>query len=356
MRLIRWIKEFIQCCSYENGNSYNSAKVYLVFMFSLLGFLFTFVLGLVNLFGENSNPFLTNFLLIGSPLLLVNLYFLKVTQNIALASMVVLYLYFALMVYLVYSGGIEKSGPLWIYTLAPVALYLHGLRKGLIDILLFLGIISFLMFYPDNMLLQAEYTTGYKIRIILSFIILTLLATFYEYSRTKLYMGMIDLNERIEHISKRDHLTALYNRRGYESRKGEMSSDSGVILMSDIDHFKAINDTYGHEIGDRVIYDVAKRIKANVREDDVVVRWGGEEFFIYLTHVNIDDAYNIAEKIRKSVEKMHIQYNGYNPIHVTISIGLAAINENSTLEQTIKNADSAMYLAKQAGRNKTLTY
>lgn len=154
-------------------------------------------------------------------------------------------------------------------------------------------------------------------------------------------------------LSHKDKLTNLFNRHyldtvlaEYEKRLGE-GFIFGIILI-DIDKFKNINDTYGHQIGDEVLKVMAEILTTNTRKIDTVGRWGGEEF---LCIINIDDKislYQVAEHLREIVEKSHIQTVN----HITASFGCALADKNITIQELIKNADKMLYTAKKAGRNR----
>lgn len=160
--------------------------------------------------------------------------------------------------------------------------------------------------------------------------------------------------------SKTDFLTGLYNRRYMDEglkeliEKCKISLSKNSILMIDIDHFKKINDTYGHQIGDFVLKQVSEIMKESLRGSDILIRFGGEEFLSLLTDTDIDSAKMIAERLRKKVEK-GIFVADYMEIPVTISIGIAEIGDVKVEEDfmsKVEKADKALYDAKMAGRNR----
>jgi len=122
------------------------------------------------------------------------------------------------------------------------------------------------------------------------------------------------------------------------------------IIFFDIDHFKQINDSYGHECGDIVLASAANSIKEAVRGSDIVYRYGGEEFVIILSDTTLDGATVMAERIRSKIENHTIAY-GMDIIKLTASLGVSTLRGNDTAESLIKRADNAMYLAKDKGRN-----
>ena len=155
-----------------------------------------------------------------------------------------------------------------------------------------------------------------------------------------------------------DALTGFYNRRQLEERiKQEASSAkrqkrSLCAIMTDIDYFKKVNDTYGHAAGDLVLKTVSREIKNQLRDYDVAGRYGGEEFVILLPFTKIEEAKMVAERLRKAVESKKIELAGKQHINVTISLGVAEYKEKDFIE----NADKALYKAKESGRNKVIVY
>lgn len=163
--------------------------------------------------------------------------------------------------------------------------------------------------------------------------------------------------QMITNYANRDYLTGLYNRRYFFETINEYIDeikDSGekfAIGMIDIDHFKKVNDTYGHDVGDKVITALADILKSSTNPHDVVARFGGEEFCVVLKNINQYSAQEIFERIRQEVEKFsfHLKDDGY--ITFTISIGAILFNEEESLEENINAADMLLYKAKNGGRN-----
>ena len=163
----------------------------------------------------------------------------------------------------------------------------------------------------------------------------------------------------IQDMANRDYLTKLYNRRFFFDMADQLyknakrnNSDIAVAMM-DIDFFKKVNDSYGHDAGDFVLKGISKTLMKNVRESDVVARFGGEEFCLLITNSKPDAALKMVEKIRQIIEKEIFVFNK-TEISVTISCGLAA-KLGSSLGRMIKDSDSALYQAKDGGRNRCVS-
>lgn len=349
LKALKDISEYIRYGFYDQDANEKTLKIYLIYTFSIVGFIFILPLGLKGY--ESSSNVLTFMLLTVAFMLVINLLYLKVTEDHLFAANVIFYTFFGLMLYLVYSGGVNNTGHLWIYCLPPIALFLHGLKKGLSELAVFLVVLIVMLYGVEGYTIEASYSDETKVRIVLSFLGIVCLNAFYEYSREKSIIKMKKLQKDLRFFLKQDELTGLYNRRGYTDNIYRIGSSKGVVLMCDIDHFKRINDNHGHDAGDFVIQEVAKCIRQTIRKDDVAVRWGGEEFLVFLSNTSINNAYFVSEKLRESVENLNIIYK-HNIIKVTISIGIASMNDNTSLDDAIKNADNAMYLSKTSGRNK----
>jgi len=154
-----------------------------------------------------------------------------------------------------------------------------------------------------------------------------------------------------------DGLTGTFNRRYFETKlEDELALAKRFrmklsLLIIDIDHFKEINDTYGHQIGDIILQEIVAVIKNNLSSTDFLCRYGGEEFAVILTETELEKAELLAEKIRKAVEE-HIFFTGSKIIPVRISIGIAEYPTHSVIKQLlIEKADKALYVAKNSGRN-----
>ena len=164
-----------------------------------------------------------------------------------------------------------------------------------------------------------------------------------------------------------DALTGFYNRRQLEERiKQEVANAKRQKaplcgIMTDIDFFKSVNDTYGHAVGDLVLKTIAKVIRGQLREYDIAGRYGGEEFSILLPFTKINEAQMVAERLRKSIENKVIDISKINPesevktIKVTLSLGVYEIKDSDKDEDLLKKADKALYQAKNTGRNKVVT-
>ncbi|SDL85702.1 diguanylate cyclase (GGDEF) domain-containing protein [Franzmannia pantelleriensis] len=158
-----------------------------------------------------------------------------------------------------------------------------------------------------------------------------------------------------------DHLTGLFNRRYFMKRLTQTfalyqrNGQQAVVMLLDIDHFKAVNDTYGHAMGDQVLMRLADLFKERFRQTDVVGRLGGEEFAVLLVDSCLEDAAGVAEEIRGALAGMEFHANVDETFRVSVTCGLAGFAEDDASEYSIlKRADDSLYLGKQSGRNQVV--
>jgi len=183
-------------------------------------------------------------------------------------------------------------------------------------------------------------------------------------ARVKKELQIQDMMNELKLLASTDPMTKLYNRR-YFSKISDQALEFAQkenkdisIIMIDIDKFKNINDTYGHDIGDKVIIALANILINYQRKSDISCRFGGEEFVILLQDTQIEDAKIVANKIKENVENLTVNCNNLN-IKFTISLGVSQIDikNEPNIEKALKRADEALYLAKNNGRNQIcLTY
>lgn len=159
-------------------------------------------------------------------------------------------------------------------------------------------------------------------------------------------------------LSRTDHLTGLLNRRafldllkGRREREDALSEDNDALLVIDLDHFKQVNDRFGHEAGDAILQQVADLFRCNLRSDDIIGRFGGEEFAVALNRANAHETWNVAHRLRHAVETNVFLYDGQE-IRVTISVGLVRYLKGQKLENALRQADLLTYQSKKDGRNR----
>ena len=169
---------------------------------------------------------------------------------------------------------------------------------------------------------------------------------------------MLDTRSKtLEIQAKIDPLTGAFNRLGIEEAIGlglqewHKYRKPLSLIMIDIDHFKQVNDRYGHDIGDLVLSNLSNIVQQHIRTQDLLARWGGEEFVLVCRDTDIESARALADKLRELIAKQTL----HNKISITASFGVATLKTQENIEQLFKAADNALYKAKAAGRNRVVT-
>ncbi len=179
------------------------------------------------------------------------------------------------------------------------------------------------------------------------------------------WMTNARLERQLEELAGTDPLTRVYNRRAFlracdkEVRAALRRAKPFSILMADLDHFKRINDRFGHEAGDQTLIAVVEQMQDSIRGIDVLGRWGGEEFVVLLPNANEEAARTVAERMRVNVERaeLPVAQEGHGPSEaprITVSIGAATFQPHDDLHALLRRADECLYQAKDAGRNRVL--
>jgi diguanylate cyclase (GGDEF)-like protein len=181
--------------------------------------------------------------------------------------------------------------------------------------------------------IKVESKKGKFITILIIVLMTVIIVLFYRYFK-------------ILKIANYDKLTQIYNRNALSKELKELLENRGSVIYFDIDHFKKINDTYGHEKGDFVLKELAKVVKENLRKNDIFGRWGGEEFLILLPNSSYEETLKVAEKLRKIIEN-----HDFGGIKVTVSFGVTYVKKDDNEETLLQRVDEALYEAKNNGRN-----
>ena len=277
----------------------------------------------------------------------------KISASIILTCLLIL------MGYLLHTGGHNNTGPLWVYIVPPVVFFFGGLKQGAIQLILFALFMACLLFLPESITHSTQYHPDFKSRFFYSFLTVALLFGFYEYSRYKSIVHIQQLSDQFEQQAMHDPLTQLPNRRGmteflnYEFDRAKRTGYKISVIICDIDFFKQINDEFGHDGGDAVLVQLAELFSTTIRTQDKIARWGGEEFLFLLPETDAKMAYNIAEKIRLTVESNSFKFDNED-ISTTISMGVKEVDPSLSIDAAISAADQFLYRAKAMGRNRCI--
>lgn len=359
---------FINQSGLKKHNELNRETIRLVGLvnvFGTVGFLYLSTMSLVNLFAGNylHTLILSVFALVILVFLLLQR-FLGTYQLTTKSFMAMLIL---LCIYLTMTGGVENNGHLWTFMFPPLFMYMYGLKKGTIGNLIALFTIAFILYFKNGILLQTEYLPSFGGRYLAAYLGVTIVAIAAEFSRDKATVELlkvndhlVDMSRELERAARKDSLTGLSNRRDlyrqmdYERKRMERNHTSYSVLLADVDHFKKVNDNYGHDCGDEALKAVADIISSSIRKLDIACRWGGEEFLIVLPDTPKDGGLVAAEKIRKEIESHPFNYKDFT-FNLTISIGLESCSYENEFEYYIVEADRKLYQAKKDGRNRVIS-
>jgi diguanylate cyclase (GGDEF)-like protein len=177
-----------------------------------------------------------------------------------------------------------------------------------------------------------------------------------EERRKKAQNDLEEANKRLIKLARTDPLTGLSNRRDiyekieYEISRFERNNQTFAIVIGDIDDFKNVNDNLGHDAGDFVLFSLAHQIRSMLRKQDIIGRWGGEEFILMLPNTKLEGAKVVTEKVRKAIQNKIIHYKE-NEISITITFGIVIFDEMQPVNDCIKKADVALYDGKNKGKN-----
>jgi len=268
---------------------------------------------------------------------------------------------------MVISGGIHSSSAIW-QVFVPVASFIMaglwaGLRWGVVC---FVTVITFYLLDANGITHFVGFDTTPLDRIIdlAGAIVAASIAIWYSDSiKSRSITDLEEAKAQLNYYATIDPLTNTFNRRHFlelserKIKRTITSNGHASFLLFDLDHFKKINDEHGHIIGDQVLQGIAQTCTKHLRPDDVLGRFGGEEFVILLPETKLEDARNIAERLRLLIAETPFETE-IGPINTTISIGVAIKEKTTTMsiDQLLSRADRAMYRAKQAGRNRVIIW
>lgn len=203
---------------------------------------------------------------------------------------------------------------------------------------------------PPKFTLQPQVLAGlHHFNLISTLLVLSLLSATY-------YILIERSERRLNAMATTDPLTGLKNRRSLfqaaqlELLRHQRARQPLAFVLADLDHFKRINDSYGHELGDQVLKSVSSALAASLREIDHLARWGGEEFLAVLPNSSEQEVMLVAQRLRESIETLQFIHKGER-LHLSITIGVSVLADEETVEQAISRADQALYLGKRQGRN-----
>ena len=267
-------------------------------------------------------------------------------------SILILFTYFLI------TGGTAGFSPIWILILPSCGMMFLGKKRGGIVSAVMYGIVIFLLWLPmGKALLRFEYTREFCMRFPVVYGSFFVIGYSFEMIRLVTYNAMVSMQKQLVSIAETDALTGVPNRHWFNERLekyycGFPTVNEGAMLLFDIDDFKRVNDSYGHRLGDEVLIQVAQVLKNQLRADDMLCRWGGEEFFAYLPNCPEENILAVCERIREHISALEFSA-GEHSFHVSVSVGAVKIYRGLPLntEVCFNLADTKLYEAKAAGKN-----
>jgi diguanylate cyclase (GGDEF)-like protein len=294
-------------------------------------------------------------------LVIVNLYFLIRRDNLSVSALI-------LMTLISLAGLIGIAGVIdepivskqlyWAVAIAPAAFYLTGRRGGsLVSGALIVALWGIYGYFSGTRALTNETMLDF------SGVYLAIAVISYLYARTQSLnirrmlhysQDLAFANDELKVAALTDTLTCSYNRKFLDELLSELTAHQQraqfSLIMMDIDHFKQVNDDHGHQVGDDILSAVTRGLQSQLRDQDILGRWGGEEFIIISQGLGADKALNLAERLRSFIEGAEFPHG----LRITCSFGVVECREHENKAELIKRADNALYEAKKSGRNRSV--
>lgn len=327
-------------------------RTYILVAFSYVGSVIILLFAFRHL---EDAPALRYILFSAATVILVNVNYFHWSRRLDLACYVASACIFVFVLAIVVDGAFLGTGLYWVFPFPLIITVFLGARLGGLTNTLLLLLLMYLLFLSDFS--YADYRYEEKTRFAASLTTLMILSFIAEYYRASSHTEMASINEEKEKQANTDVLTGMPNRRFMEaiyldrSRKNIDEYYPMVVVIADIDHFKSVNDTHGHDVGDRVLQQVSSILMSGVRNTDVAVRSGGEEFVVLYPKTDLGRGRNLAEKLRVSIESSPFREENLE-LPITMSFGVAVIADCSKVEEQFKAADKQLYEAKRRGRNR----
>ena len=258
---------------------------------------------------------------------------------------------------LVFHSSPDGGSLLWHLIFPPLVVFCMGLRLGGVIWGSYFIFLLLIMYSPLQAYLNYDYPEALRTRFLIANLLEFVAFWILEFVREQAHKALIINLDRMSRYAYTDPLTDLGNRRDFQNHlnwvqaQAKRTGSSFSVALGDLDHFKKINDSYGHQVGDLVLKHCAESISSSLRETDRLFRWGGEEFALLMPNTSLNDAVTVAERVRNNLAADPYLHKGRR-VFVSISLGVDSwINENdaSTL---LCNADTGLYLAKGQGRNR----
>jgi diguanylate cyclase (GGDEF)-like protein len=275
------------------------------------------------------------------------------TGNVALASWMITTAFTALVMYFIFMVNGTANSFMWAILIPPISYFLLGKNWGTVFSAIIFGFCCYIAYQLYDSQPAVEYSLGSFLNIVEVSVALLLMFRFYEGTRSDAYRELSYQNQKIQLLAETDKLTGLFNREKFDQylinlmSSNDRSKTSLSLLLLDVDHFKKINDSKGHLEGDKILKGLAEVLRNRMRPNDLLARWGGEEFVVVLPDTQVDNAKDFAERLRA-----HVEQNTIVGVNVSVSIGVTQLTAHDNIDALLFRADQALYKAKNKGRNR----
>jgi diguanylate cyclase (GGDEF)-like protein len=346
----------------HSGFKFTADEDLLKFKFKMLNSIFIIVAFFSTLFAVMSDlgindlgPIHTKVDYIYSFLTVILIFFLRSSKkNYNLASSILLFISLLAFTSALILVPQDEFRIIWFYLLIFAAYMIHGKRYGVLYTLA-----SIMIILIANSFVELDLSPTAINSAVLGLIIGSIFSYVYSSKISNYEKSLKQKNTSLNILASTDYLTGIMNKRMFNEisehyfQTAQQNNFNLTLLLLDLDHFKKINDSYGHQAGDMLLKHFVKTIKNVLNKSDIFARIGGEEFAILLSEINTNNAYSLADKIRQKIENLFFTYEGHN-IFITTSIGISENNnKDNSFDDIFSRADMALYQAKNEGRNKT---
>ncbi|HEY9100365.1 MAG TPA: GGDEF domain-containing protein [Thiobacillus sp.] len=328
-------------------------RVFLIAFYAWAGLVFLLPLGLYSLI--EGRMLLGAVLLANTTVTMSLMVYSRVTRRVAGASYFFSFQAGVLAVFLAVHGGIEGSGVYFSFPLALVMVMLGftHLRVGVVISLILVSVVALGLYgdFPGSY----AYASTHRSRIVMALSAACMMSLIAEWMRNKSYEAIFQAAERLNVDASHDSLTGLLNRRGFEEQIERMNEDDfpAVLGVIDIDHFKKINDEYGHDAGDKALRFLGDYLRRSVKGRDLMCRWGGEEFLVLFPHLSFQSGVIVLDQIRDEIYSRDVVHGG-RAFRITFSAGVVELDSKREFQDGLKLADRRLYHAKKSGRNRVV--
>lgn len=325
-------------------------------LLSLAGSFFLMVFGTSALISRHPDYAFTLYAFSG--ISLVNFFYYRFLGGWLRYRNIVMLNYSIMMLFLVITGGENDTGILWCYAYPLLSFPILGHRIGAWLIGSMTACAIAVLYLPELFGATYAYPIDFKHRFAGSLFFVSLMGFLLERARFRANEKTRAAMELLHNQANRDDLTGVFNRRGirkvveHELHRVNRDRTELCLVLCDVDFFKRINDSHGHDIGDLALKKVAQTLSETVRVTDMVGRWGGEEFLIVLPNTSLQKGYQLIERVRQQLAQESLQLVGVN-INLSISCGICSTRFFSSFDDLIRAADKSLYVAKSEGRNCT---